>query len=70
MVTEYNWKKSLTHIEDRAKSVDREGLVNLIPVLTPEYLLPVSVDSSPPSYLFTSSTVRLHQSVKQNLSDT
>ena len=43
---------------------------DLIPILTPEYLLPVSVDSSPPSYLFTSATVRLHQSVKQNLSDT
>ena len=69
IVTEYNWKKSFTHIEHRAEAVGREGLVNLIPVLTPEYLLPVLVDSSPPSYLFTSATVRLHQSVKQNLSN-
>ena len=51
MVTEYNWKKSLTHIEDRAESVDREGLVNLIPVLTPEYLLPSQwIPVLPPIY--------------------
>ena len=57
-----------THWTSRRSSWPRG--FDLIPVLTPEYLLPVSVDSSPPSYLFTSATVRLHQSVKQNLSDT
>ena len=30
-----------------------------IPVLTPEYLTSVSVDTSPRSYLFTSATVRI-----------
>ena len=32
--------KSFTHIEHRAGAVGREGLGHLIPVLTPEYLLP------------------------------
>ena len=31
---------SFTHIEHRAGTVSREGLVHSIPVLTPEYLLP------------------------------
>ena len=43
------------------------------PVLTPEFLTSVSVDSSPCSYLFTPATVRylltLHQTVAQNPSD-
>ena len=32
--------KSLTHIEHRAGTVGREGLVDYIPVLTPKYSLP------------------------------
>ena len=32
--------KSFTHIEHRAGAVGRDGLGHLIPVLTPEYLLP------------------------------
>ena len=35
-----NWNKSFTHIEHRVGAVGREDLVNWIPVLAPEYLLP------------------------------
>ena len=42
-----------THIEHRAAgAVGREGLVHLIPVLTPQYLLPFKwVPGLAPSYL-------------------
>ena len=50
-----------TLCRSHAGAVGREGLVNLIPVLTPKYSLPcVSVDSSPRSYLLKfSSDIRI-----------
>ena len=39
-VTVQNWNESFTHIEHRAEAVGQEGLVNWIPVLAPEDLLP------------------------------
>ena len=54
-----NWNKSFTHIEQRAREVGREGLVQLKPSRHFGIFTSVLVDSSPRSYLFTSATVRI-----------
>ena len=65
--------KSFTHIEHRAGTVGREGLVHSIPVLTPEYLLPswwVPVLTS--TYLlpwWAEKVFTTHQSMAENLSN-
>ena len=40
-------QKSFTHIELHASSVGRKGLVHLIPVLVPEYLVRLSRFQAP-----------------------
>ena len=45
-------QKSFTHIELHASSVGRKGLVHLIPVLVPEYLLRLSRFQAPLLHIY------------------